>query len=350
MSHEVKSFGDGFGAKDDNKNDEMVDENYDDDEEELAASDEDEVSELPAVQNLQLNPRPLSGFRRCSVSAEVDASTTHTKTRTFHPKSPEQIQRLNATLNKNFLFASLSADQKKELVDAMVEVKVNPGQDVIRQYDDGDFFYVIDSGVYDVYKRANKTDEKESKIFQYDGAGSFGELALMYNCPRAATVRAVSSGSLWQLDRASFRKIIIESTRKQRALYENFLEKVPLLANLSTGERAQVSDALAPLTFYDGEYIIKQGEKGDSFYLLESGEAVCLQTAPGKSDKQEVGRIKPGGYFGERALITQEPRACDVVAVGETKVAVMDRPAFERLLGDIKQIMERVISSYTSAH
>ncbi len=67
----------------------------------------------------------------------------------------------------------------------MEEKRVKPGDGVIKQGDPGDYFYIIDHGKYDVLKRVGP---EEKKVFFYDGKGSFGELALMYNCPRAATV------------------------------------------------------------------------------------------------------------------------------------------------------------------
>jgi len=80
-----------------------------------------------------------------------------------------------------------------EVIDAMFERKVQPEEHVIRQGDDGDNFYVIESGVYDVIitkNGDNYTDgpERGQRVLQFDGKGSFGELALMYNMPRAATV------------------------------------------------------------------------------------------------------------------------------------------------------------------
>jgi cAMP-dependent protein kinase regulator len=56
----------------------------------------------------------------------------------------------------------------------------------------------------------------------------FGELALIYGTPRAATVKAVSSVKLWAIDRMTYRKIVMGQTLKKRAMYENFLKKVPL--------------------------------------------------------------------------------------------------------------------------
>jgi len=81
----------------------------------------------------------------------------------------------------------------REVIDAMFERKVQPNEQVIRQGDDGDNFYVIETGVYDVIISKRGEDEdvapgEGQKVLQFDGKGSFGELALMYNMPRAATV------------------------------------------------------------------------------------------------------------------------------------------------------------------
>lgn len=69
-------------------------------------------------------------------------------------------------------------------------------------------------------------------VHTYEGSGSFGELALMYNMPRAASVRAQTPGQLWAMDRHTFRRILLKSAFKKRKLYEDLLEKVPMLKAL----------------------------------------------------------------------------------------------------------------------
>ena len=59
-----------------------------------------------------------------------------------------------------------------------------------------DYFYIIESGQYDCFTNVNG---EATKVHEYIEKGSFGELALMYNQPRAATVTAKTSGQLWQL-------------------------------------------------------------------------------------------------------------------------------------------------------
>lgn len=69
-------------------------------------------------------------------------------------------------------------------------------------------------------------------IHTYDGKGSFGELALLYNMPRAASIMAASHGSLWAMDRQTFRRIVLKSAFKKRKMYEQLIECVPMLKAL----------------------------------------------------------------------------------------------------------------------
>lgn len=101
------------------------------------------------------------------------------------------------------MFKSLEVAQLEVIVGAMTSVRVQAGDQVIRQGDAGDLFYVVDSGEFEVYVASSAGTD--TKVMDVMNGGSFGELALMYGSPRAATVRAVSDGKLWALDRTTFR-------------------------------------------------------------------------------------------------------------------------------------------------
>lgn len=73
-------------------------------------------------------------------------------------------------------------------------------------------------------------------VGKYENSGSFGELALMYNLPRAATIQAVTEGSLWAMDRQTFRRIVLNAAYKKRKMYESLLEKVPMLKALQVNQ------------------------------------------------------------------------------------------------------------------
>lgn len=176
-----------------------------------------------------------------------------------------------------------------------------------------------------------------------EAGDAFGELALLYNCPRAANVVAKEKSVLWQLDRDTFNAIVKDAAAKKRERYESFLGKVPLLSGLDTYEKSQVADAFKSEKFKDGDEIVREDESGDKFYVIEEG--TC--TAEKRGDK--VMDYKVGDYFGELALLRNQPRAATVKAAGDVGVLSLDRRTFRRLLGSLEDIMHAKISSYTKA-
>uniref|UniRef100_A0A8D1CEN2 Protein kinase cAMP-dependent type I regulatory subunit beta n=2 Tax=Sus scrofa TaxID=9823 RepID=A0A8D1CEN2_PIG len=178
--------------------------------------------------------------------------------------------------------------------------------------------------------------------------GSFGELALIYGTPRAATVKAKTDLKLWGIDRDSYRRILMGSTLRKRRVYQEFLSKVSILESLEKWERLTVADALEPVQFEDGEKIVVQGEPGDDFFIITEGTASVLQRRSPNEEYVEVGRLGPSDYFGEIALLLNRPRAATVVARGPLKCVKLDRPRFERVLGPCSEILKRNIQRYNS--
>lgn len=160
----------------------------------------------------------------------------------------------------------------------------------------------------------------------------------MYGAPRNATVVSAESGStLWALDRVTFRRILMDYTFGRRRMYEGFLAEVPLLSELDSYERSKIADALEAQKFPAGTTIIKEGDVGEAFYLLESGEAEAFKNGVEHSVKTYV----KGDYFGELALLNDAPRAASVVSKTEVKVATLGKDGFQRLLGPVEGIMRR---------
>lgn len=285
--------------------------------------------------------------RRTSVSAESlnpTTSGTDSWTPPCHPKTSEQLSRLQAAVSGNFLFSHLDDDQFKTVLNALVEKPI-PAKDikVIAQGDAGDFFYIVEEGNFDVFIHPSGSvqpgvDGLGTKVATIGPGGSFGELALMYNAPRAATVVSTDSKStLWALDRITFRRILMDSAFQRRRMYEAFLEEVPLLSSLKPYERSKIADALDTLKLPAGSTIITEGDPGDAFYLLESGEAEAFK----RGMEGPVMSYKRGDYFGELALLDDKPRAASVVSKTEVKVAQLGRDGFKRLLGPVEEIMRR---------
>uniref|UniRef100_A0A2K6LIU9 cAMP-dependent protein kinase type II regulatory subunit n=1 Tax=Rhinopithecus bieti TaxID=61621 RepID=A0A2K6LIU9_RHIBE len=273
------------------------------------------------------------------LSYNPDEEEDDAESRIIHPKTDDQRNRLQEACKDILLFKNLDPEQMSQVLDAMFEKLVKDGEHVIDQGDDGDNFYVIDRGTYDIYV---KCDGVGRCVGNYDNRGSFGELALMYNTPRAATITATSPGALWGLDRVTFRRIIVKTI---------FIESLPFLKSLEFSERLKVVDVIGTKVYNDGEQIIAQGDSADSFFIVESGEVKITMKRKGKSEVEENGaveiaRCSRGQYFGELALVTNKPRAASAHAIGTVKCLAMDVQAFERLLGPCMEIMKRNIATY----
>lgn len=145
------------------------------------------------------------------------------------------------------------------------------------------------------------------------------------------------------LDRNTFNNIVKGASQKKREQYEDFLQTVPILQNMDHYERSKVADVVKEKRYKAGETIITQGEAGDIFYILVEGEAKATLN---ENPDQSVMSYKHGDYFGELALLRNEPRAANVSAVSDCKVIFLDRKSFKRLLGPLDKILQRNMANY----
>jgi len=254
------------------------------------------------------------------------------------PKSDEQRKRLQAVAAKIMLLNRLDEEQLHHVLDAMEERIVVVDEVVINQGDDGDNFYIIESGQYSIIIDGNH-------VGSYTDTGFFGELALMYNMPRAATIKATGGGTLWSLDRKTFRQIIVKANATKRKQFEDFLQTVKILEYLNEAERAKVADVMESKKFNENDIIIREGDEIDSssfvYFLMDGTVAVTM------SGKGEIKQLGPGQYFGELALLTKDARKASISVVSKTATTgVLDVNAFERLLGPCKDVMSDEIDRY----
>ena len=155
----------------------------------------------------------------------------------------------------------------------------------------GSYLYVADDGQFDVIK--------DGRVLGSLGVGKvFGELAILYNCSRTASIRAATDGKVWALERRVFQQVMVSSGLKRMENQMNFLKSVPLLSNLPTNLLAKLADVLETEQFMSEDYIIREGTTGDTFYILAAGSVRVTKRMEDGSE-EIIRDMAEGEYFGE---------------------------------------------------
>lgn len=233
---------------------------------------------------------------------------------------------LLSVLKRHFLFSQMRDYELEDVIDVMQSEDASEGDIIIQQGDSGELFYILEEGTCEIFIN-------DESLGYVEAGSSFGDLALMYNCPRAATIRAVTYCTLWTLDRVFFRQAMVTSSSNQNVQLSQFLSKIALFASIGVQKLNQLARSLTKQTFDDGQYIIRQGDMGDQFYVIFRGK-VCVTKADDSGKEHFLMELGEGEVFGERALIKKEPRKANIVANGPVEVYFLESQDFYSMLGE----------------
>ena len=210
----------------------------------------------------------------------------------------------------------------------------------------GDNLYIVADGAFEV--RVNEGegdgDGRGRLVHRYMGSAAsgqhpvFGELALQYKgAVRAATVTAARDGVLWSITRRVFKCVLLRMSTRQELL--RTLRRVEVLRSLSLAQLQRLADVVSDARFSAGENVMEQGARGDAMFVVHEGSASATKTADGA--QQQLCAYAPGDYFGERALLTNEPRAANVTATSAVlKCYRIERRVFETELGPLQHLID----------
>ena len=251
-------------------------------------------------------------------------------------KSDDVRKRIKDSLAAHFLFSSLTSETVEHVVDVMTRMDVKAGTVVIQQGDPhGDKFYVVEKGVYSIVVSGKQVQTYDGKKYP---PANFGELALLYNQPRSATVKAETDGILWALDRLAFTKYMVGNSNDMRENFVTFLRKNPLLGKLDSDELETLAEAFVLTKFKANDTIIQQGSKGSVFYMLYEGK---VEVQKAGLDKKPV--LSRGEFFGEQALLHDEPRNASIVALTDCTCYALGKEDFNEMVVSLNltDVMEK---------
>ena len=226
-------------------------------------------------------------------------------------------------------FDDLDEDVLSDIAGRVEIVSVGDGQAVFRRGDEADAFFVVRSGTIRI--EDEDREHGDTIVLTTLGRGdAFGELGLLGSAPRAATARAVGRTTLFRVDKPSFDRLLADDITAptfaptMQAYAE--LRTLPVFRGLSTADLALVLDHGSWVSVAPGEIMIEQGEPGDAFYAIGTGQADVVR------DGVMVASLGPGEYFGEVALLTDEPRNATVSAHTPSRVFRLDREGFTQVV------------------
>ena len=111
-------------------------------------------------------------------------------------------------------------------------------------------------------------------------------------------------------------------------------------------EWSKLVDAFKDLEYKTGDFIIREGEEGSILYLIAEGTAIATKTLEAGKAPVEVKKYEKGDYFGEMALLKNEPWAANVIAQTDLKVVSLDRHSFKWLMGPLEDLLKRNMDQY----
>jgi ATP-binding cassette, subfamily B, bacterial HlyB/CyaB len=236
----------------------------------------------------------------------------------------------------------------------MTECFLRTGDTLFERGDPGDAFYVVASGRARVIGKDSAGREISLSVLKR--GQHFGDIALLSEVPRTATVRAAEDLVLLRLDRVDFLNFLTEHPHVRIALERflkdfstrDFLRQFTALSAVPAALLRQVIEQLEERTIPAGTIVVREGEAADSFYIVREGMLQAVKRDNGT--ERIVNAIGPGEFFGELALMNGNARAATVIARSETRLYALSRQAFDKIVEgspEFRNRLQHVAASYS---
>jgi len=276
---------------------------------------------------VQTNARGLQNIFAAPLEYDADFKAP------VYDKSRAQKDYIRTAILSNFVFSNIEDAELSVMIDAFERVERAKGDVIIKEGAKGDYYYVIEQGEVQYSISGKNVGEPAS-----NGA-TFGELALLYSAPRAATCTAISDTLvLYQVDQKTFRFILQNQTQSADSLKRELLRDITFLKDMEESDLNKLAENMRPLTFSKGDVLVEKGAQGDMFYVLQEGKVKVTDIEAGGKKYDDV-ELKEGEYFGERALVLKEPRAANITAMVDGIALCVDSDTFKNVMGNLGQLV-----------
>lgn len=120
------------------------------------------------------------------------------------------------------------------------------------------------------------------------------------------------------------------------------LREIGFLSDLNDQELGVLAGALKQKDYATGETVFKEGENGQSLYIIKKGEVKACKTSP-EGDLLTLMLHKDGDIFGEMSFLDEKPRSATIVAIADTKTYILDKDEFEKLIDNNPRLIYKIL-------
>ena len=243
----------------------------------------------------------------------------------------------NALLLEDLPLLQFLPDDLRKLVrNSFVRLDITFGTPIVTEGSEADAFYVLAAGRARVVKRGDR--DEEISLAALKPGDTFGEMALVAETARTATVRASSDVTVYKLDRSIFLALLrghpeirecVELQARYRSVH-NFLRRYSPLGQVPVEALRAILEGLVPVTAAKGDLIIRQGEAAGPMYVVEDGRLRVFVDAERR--RRAVAYLRRGDFFGERSVFTGEARAATIEAVTPCRLLRLERDTLDRIV------------------
>ena len=234
------------------------------------------------------------------------------------------------------IFSKLSITERLQIADLGKVRSYQVKDTIVREGEMGSTFYIVRQGGAVVTRGTNADGMPQRIDYKYPG-DYFGEASLLEGMPRNATVIADVPGTeALCIDKALFDQRLLGPLseimdRSESTIQQQMLVSVPLLSQLTAERRDALLGRLKLETFAPGAFVFKQGDLGDRLYIIKAGEVAVSVRDDVVGGERPLNRLYTGQYFGERALLKEEPRMASTQAVDKLECYTLSKSDFVEL-------------------
>lgn len=233
------------------------------------------------------------------------------------------------------LFGALAPDILARLLAAIRVEEISSGNEIVRQGDVGSEAFVVARGLLRVVRHEGGD---ETVLAQLGPGAMFGEMALISESPRSASVVASEPAQLLVLDRSELERAAAQNKALAQELsafcrtrmQANLVRHARVLSGLPRADRLALLNALPVQIFEAGQFMIHRDQEAGSILLIASG-AVSVSVPEG-SDRLVLATLGPGDVVGEISMILRKNASADVIAMYPTVTYEITRDALPQLM------------------